>query len=99
MEIEKYLLEKGIKPHYKGFMPLTYAIELCQKDDKYLQGFTKWLYPDIANDLGLRETTVEKRMRNAIRLSGLNQSISEFIWRSIVEMRLQKLQEETKNGI
>lgn len=90
MEIERYLLDNGIKPHYRGFNQLAYAIELCQKNKKYMEGFTKWLYPDVAKDLKTTKTRVERDIRIALRCSGKNETISEFICKSILELKLLK---------
>lgn len=88
MEIEKYLLDKGIRPHYRGFKQLTYAIELCIKDDKYLQYFTKRLYPDVAKDLQINQTKVERDMRMALRSSNIDDCVSEFISKATLEIKI-----------
>lgn len=90
MEIEKYLLRKKIKPHYKGFKQLAYAIELCQKDETYLGGMTTRLYPDIADDLGTTKTQVERALRLAIRCAGIEQTLSEFIARAVLDIKLAR---------
>lgn len=90
MEIEKYLLEKGIKPHYRGFKQLAYAIELCQKNPKYLQGVTTHLYPDISKDLSITIWQVEKNMRYAIINAGINKTVSEFLNFAILELKIRK---------
>lgn len=90
MEIEKYLLSKDIKPHYKGFKQLVYAIELCQKDETYFDGMTTRLYPDIAKDLNTLRSRVARDMRHAIKNAGHNQTLSEFIARAVLDLRLNK---------
>lgn len=90
MEIEKYLLSKDIKPHYKGFKQLVYAIELCQKDNTYFDGMTTRLYPDIAKDLNTTQPRVERDLRFAVRSAGHNQTLSEFIARAVLELKIAK---------
>lgn len=90
MEIEKYLLSKDIKPHHKGFKQLVYAIELCQKDDTYFDGMTTRLYPDIATDLNTLRSRVERDMRRAVKRAGHNQTLSEFIARAVLELKIAK---------
>ena len=97
MIIEKYLLDKGIKPNHKGFKQLTYAIELCQKDETYLDGFTKRLYPDIARDFNITHSNVERDLRFAIRSAGHNVVVSEFIARAVLELRITKPSKGRKN--
>ncbi len=88
MEIEQYLLDKGIKPHYSGFNQLVCAIKLCQKDAKYLSGFTTRLYPDVAKHLDTTAIRVERGIRTAITHSGLSQTISEFVCRAVVDINM-----------
>ena len=90
MEIERYLLDKGIKPHFKGFEYLTYAIEMCQKDKTYFNGMTTRLYPDIATDLKTLRSRVERDMRHAVKKAGHNQTLAEFIARAVLDLRLNK---------
>ena len=90
MKIKKYLLKNGIEPRYKGFRILEYAIELCRNVPRYLDGFSKWLYPDIANDLGISRSKVEKSMRDAIKFSGSSQTISKFISKAVLEIGSKK---------
>ena len=90
MEIEKYLLNKGIKPRYKGFAQLTYAIELCQKEKTYLGNFTTRLYKDIARDFATLQGRVERDMRFALRSAGNKEKLSEFISMAVFELKLSK---------
>ena len=90
MEIEKYLLEKRIKPNHKGFKQLTYAIELCQKDETYFDGMTKRLYPDVAKDLGTTQGRVERDLRFAVRSAGHELTLTEFISMAVLELKIRK---------
>lgn len=90
MEIERYLLDKGIKPNLKGFEYLTYAIEMCQKDKTYFNGLTTRLYPDIATDLNTLQGRVERAMRHAVKNAGHSQTLAEFIARAVLDLRLNK---------
>lgn len=90
MEIEKYLLDKGVKPNYRGFYQLSYAIELCLNDKNYLQYFTKRLYPDVAKDMQITQIKVERDIRTALRNSNINDTISEFISRATLEIQINR---------
>lgn len=90
MEIEKYLLSKGVKPHYKGFKQLVYAIELCKSDETYLDGVTTRLYPDIATDLCTTRSKVERDIRFAIQNSNSKNTIKAFINLAVLEMKIKK---------
>lgn len=86
MKVEKYLLEKGIKPQLKGFAYLSDAIEFCQKDKAYLRAITK-LYNKIAEVNKDTYTRVERAIRNAINVSGKKMTNSQFIATAVIELK------------
>ena len=91
MEIEEYLLEKGIKPHYSGFAYLATAIKLCQEDAGYLRALTTRLYVDVAKRFSTNKLCVERNIRTAIQESLTHTKISEFISMAILEMKIKKV--------
>lgn len=94
MEIEEYLLGMGIKPRYKGFDLLVYAIKLCQKRPSYLHEITTSLYPDMAEDLNITTGQAERNMRYAIRDAGIKDTTSEFLSYSILDLKLKRKNKE-----
>ena len=86
MKIEKYLFEKGIKPHLKGFDYLIQAIEICQKDKSVLRKITTELYPTIAKINNDTPSRSARAIRHAISTSKENVSNSEFIGRAVIEL-------------
>lgn len=86
MKVEKYLLQKGIKPHLKGFAYLSDAIEFCQKDKTLLRAITTKLYHKIAEVNKDTYTRVERAIRNAINVSGKKMTNSQFIATAIIEL-------------
>lgn len=86
MKIEKYLFEKGIKPHLKGFDYLIQAIEMCKKDRSVLQKITTELYPTIAKTNNDTPSRSERAIRHAIRTTGEKITNSQFIGRAIIEI-------------
>ena len=87
MNIEKYLLEKGIKPHLKGFAYLTDAIKFCQEDKSLLRAITSKLYNKIAEVNKDTNIRVERAIRNSIAVSGKKITNSEFIATAIIELK------------
>lgn len=92
MNIEKYLLEIGIKPHLKGFYFLADAIRLVTKDVAYLKKITTRLYPSIAEKHGETTSGVERAIRNAINTSETEQKSkpSQFIGEHSIKIKLIK---------
>lgn len=60
------LLKCGIPQHILGYKYLGTAIELVQKDENYLEGVTKELYPEIGKIHGSTVSRVERAIRNAV---------------------------------
>lgn len=87
MEIKKYLIEKGVKPHLKGFDYLVTSIALCT-NKKYLWNITRELYPEIAKRNDDTPSRVERAIRHAIELTDCKMCNSEFIARAIIDLEL-----------
>lgn len=87
MEVEKYLLEIGVRPHLKGFYFLADAINWVIEDKSYLKSITKKLYVELAKKHGETPSKTERAMRHAIRSSGSYLSISEFISRTAINFK------------
>ena len=86
MKIEKYLLNKGIQPHLKGFDYLLDAIRLCQKDKTYLRAITTRLYPDVAKMNNDTASKTERAIRHAIIKSKILKTNGEFIATAVIEL-------------
>lgn len=78
-KIEKYLLSKNIKPHYKGFKILARAIELVKKDNNYICNVTKMLYPTLAEEFGNSTFSVERAIRTVLSRAKIRLANSHFI--------------------
>lgn len=86
IEIKRFLLDKGIPPHVKGFEYLMLALDMCQNDKRYLHELTKSLYRDIANKCGETTTRTERAMRHALTFLPKHITIGGFLSLSLVEM-------------
>lgn len=64
MEINKFLVEKGVFPNLIGFNYLITAVEIVKKE-KHLQ-ITKELYPMIAKQYKTTSSRVERAIRTIV---------------------------------
>lgn len=87
MEIEKYLLQKGLNPAFKGFDYIVEAINLFNKDRKYKNNVTKELYPTIAKTFSDTPSKVERAIRHCIQSAGFKIPNSEFIATAQIETK------------
>ena len=67
MEIEKYLLEKGVSPSCKGYDYLIKAIKLIREDYQYAHDITKTLYPKIAECFKTKSSSVQRLIQHSIK--------------------------------
>lgn len=86
IEIKRFLLDKGIPPHIKGFEYLTQALDMCQKEKRYLRELTRSLYNDIANNNGETKTRTERALRNALSFLPKHFTISGFLSLALIEI-------------
>lgn len=84
MDIEKYLLKRGISPALKGFDYIVKAVELIKEDIQYKFAVTRKLYPKIAEIYNDTPNRVERAIRHALSTAKVNYTNSEFI--AIVEI-------------
>lgn len=68
-ETSQILLKCGIPQHLLGYKYLGTAIELVQKDENYLEGIVKSLYPEIGKIHGSTVSRVERAIRHAVELA------------------------------
>ena len=87
MEIEKYLLEKGLNPAVKGFDYIVKAIELFNEDIKYKHNIMSELYPTIAKTFNDDASKVERAIRHCIKSARINMQNSEFIATAQIETK------------
>ena len=90
MIVEQYLMGKGIKLRHKGFKFLVEAINLCEKDNSYLDFIRAKLYPKIAEIKNTTPKAVESSIRNSIKCAGHTMSNIEFINFIMLDIRNQK---------
>lgn len=65
----QYLVRRlGIGGNYQGYRYLTYAISLCLKDEDYLLGVSKLLYPEIARAFQTTTCSVERNLRTVVNV-------------------------------
>lgn len=67
-EIQHLVRSLGISGNYQGYRYLTYAIFLCLKDEDYLLGVSKLLYPEIARNFQTTASSVERNLRTVINV-------------------------------
>lgn len=87
MEIEKYLINKGINAGLIGFDYLTEAIELIRKDSAYKHLVTKRLYPEIAKTFKATPLSVDRSMKYALKQANIKTTLSDFIITAEIETR------------
>ena len=64
--IADFLKEIGVPCRILGYHMLVTALELCLRDDTYLQNITKRLYPDVAAICDSTAMRAERNIRRAI---------------------------------
>lgn len=84
MEIENYLISKGIYPNLKGFDYIVESIKLIREDREYRFSVTKKLYPELSKRFNDTTSKVERAIRHAIDRTGMRHTNSEFL--SLVEL-------------
>ena len=87
MQVEKYLLGKGLKPHIKGFWYIVEAINLVRQDKIYLREVCSKLYPEIAEKYKDTASKVERAIRHSIFSAGTKMTNAEFIALAEIETR------------
>lgn len=85
--VEKYLLEKGVRPDLRGFEYITLGVELIKKDRKYKYNVTRLLYPTIANMFNESPSNIERCIRHAIEGLDKTYTNSEFLALAELETR------------
>lgn len=90
MEIDKLLLEKGLKPHLKGFKFIATAVSLVCDDRDYLEQVTGRLYPEIAKTYNTTPSKVERGIRHCLANANIDQKNSEFISRTALEVLIRE---------
>ena len=90
MEIEKYLIDKGIYPNLKGFDYIVTSVKLIRQDRSYKFNVTKKLYPELGKMFNDSRQGVERVIRHAIEKAKLNYTNSEFIALAELETRGEK---------
>ena len=74
------LYRLGLSAKYVGFHCIVSAVEIAMETPQSLTMVTKWLYPQIARQMGTNWKAVERNIRSAINI----------IWRNNPE-ELQKI--------
>lgn len=59
----------GIPAHIKGYTYIRDAIDLCIKDNQFINSITKMLYPTIAKRHNTTSSRVERAIRHAIEVA------------------------------
>lgn len=90
MEIENYLISKGIYPNLKGFDYIVESIKLIREDRDYKFFITKKLYPELSKRFNDTTSKVERAIRHAIDRAGLNYTNSEFLTIAELETKQKK---------
>lgn len=96
IKIEKYLLDKGIPAHLKGFEYMATAIQLCQEDKSYVYNVTKKLYPKIASMYNDTYSRTERAIRTTLTYLDRDYTNASFIARALIELR--ELYPQKKRG-
>jgi two-component system response regulator (stage 0 sporulation protein A) len=67
-EIQYLVRSLGIGGNYLGYRYLIQAIALCLKDEDYLLGVSKVLYPEIARNFQTSACSVERNLRTVVNV-------------------------------
>lgn len=76
-KIVNILSKLGMPANIKGYKYVKQALLLCLKDQDYYLHTTSKLYPSLAKKFNIKESCVEKAIRNAIELSWCRGDIEE----------------------
>lgn len=87
IKIERYLLNKGLQPHLKGFRYMATAIKLCQDDHSYLLNLTTKLYPTLAKLYDDTFNKTERALRTQLDYLPIHYTIGYFIGLALIELR------------
>lgn len=87
IKIERYLLNKGVPPHLKGFQYMVTAIKLCQDDNDYLYNVTTKLYPQLAKIYNDTYSRTERCLRTTLTHLSRPHTNSSFIGTALIELR------------
>lgn len=87
IKIERYLLDKGIPPYFKGFRYLTTALMLCEEDETYLYKLTTKLYPKVAETFSDTTIRTERALRTAIESVSKSYTNGMFLGTALIELR------------
>ena len=87
LKIERYLLNKGIPPHLKGFQYMVTAIKLCQENNDYLYNVTKKLYPQLAKIYNDSYSRTERCLRTTLTHLSHPHTNSSFLGTALIELR------------
>ena len=87
IKIERYLLNKGIPPHIKGFRFIVTAIKLCQENPDYLYSITTKIYPDIESMYNTTFAKVERSIRHALTFLDKKYTNAQFIGVALIELK------------
>ena len=68
-QIKRILRRIGMPSHLKGSKYFSTAIMMAVRDDDYLDGITKVLYPAIAREYDVAVATIERAMRGALEVA------------------------------
>jgi len=67
--VTKIMHKMGVPAHIKGYGYLRHAIILAYKDHGYIDGITKLLYPEVAENFKTTGSRVERAIRHAIEVA------------------------------
>ena len=86
LEITNALKNMGMPAHIMGYRYIRHAIKLCVRDQSYLSGITKRLYPAVAKEFGTSPHRAERAIRHAIETAwsrGNQQYLDEIFGRTL----------------
>lgn len=66
LEIYRQLKQVGVPANLKGYRCLMYAVKMVYEDSDLVDFLVGYVYPAIANTLGMRASSVERNIRHAI---------------------------------
>lgn len=75
LNIVRLLKKVGIPPHFSGYEYLEEAVRMCYKDNTYLKGITRRLYPEIARKFDTTKSRVERAIRHSVEYAFENGSM------------------------
>lgn len=85
MEIQKYLVAKGLKPSLSGFRYLVKCIKLC-KDATFLRKPLFQIYGILGEENGIGASTVARCITYVLEQADIEDTPKDFIIKTLIDL-------------